>query len=147
MLGQDLFDDVRHRQVLEHPRTDAMPQQRERRFDGQLVAAEAAIRAQALHLGHHAATQAFRAGGIEDTEAGRQAEQGLEFDRAVRRQTGELVGVGPGHAFLASQAQRQQLLGRHAAVAQAEGEQALVLIEGGGEAGEQGAEAHGALSG
>ncbi|MEO4011854.1 hypothetical protein, partial [Chromobacterium piscinae] len=73
--------------------------------------------------------------GVGDADAGGLAEQGLEFDGAVGGQAGKLITIGLGHALFAIQALRQQLLGGDGSAAQLQGEQALVLVEGGGEGG------------
>ncbi|MEO4027935.1 hypothetical protein ABH313_07865 [Chromobacterium vaccinii] len=54
-----------------------------------------------------------------------------------------MIAVGLGHALFAIQALRQQLLGGDLQAAQLQGEQALVLIEGGGEGGKKAIKVHG----
>lgn len=143
MLADDLFDDVRHRHVLEHAGSAAMAQQRKGWLHRDAIAGKAAIAAEQARLADHAATHVLAAFGIHQADAGRVAEQGLEFDLAIWRQAIQLEAVGAGYAFLAVQRLRQQLFRAGGVAGDGKGDMAVGLGKGGGEGGEQGGYIHG----
>lgn len=143
MLADDLFDDVRNRHVLEHAGSAAMAQQGKGRLYRDAVAGKAAIAAQQARLADHAATHILAAFCIHEVDAGRVAEQGLEFNLAIRRQAIQLEAVGAGYAFLAIQRLRQQLFRAGSVAVYGKSDMAVGLGEGGGEGGEQGGYIHG----
>ena len=67
-----------------------------------------------------------------DAQPHRHAEQALEFETGVGQQALDAVAVAVGHRLVAVHGERQQRLAPALAVAQLQGQEALVLVEGGG---------------
>ena len=116
VLVTNRCDDLRHAPVLENAAVAAVHQGRQRRFDGERVFRKTAVGAMVFGARDEAGKQAFAAVGQQEGNLDRLAEEFLQFEIGVGRQTVENVAVVRRKGFFPRRPVRQHGARRNAAV-------------------------------